>query len=198
MGVPLPHCLQSVEYLLSETDPARLTECAAEVAFVGRSNVGKSSLLNALCRRNVARVSGTPGRTRAINVFQAGFGRWLVDLPGYGFAVGPAAELEGWGPMIEGYLRGRPSLRMIFTLIDAKVGPTKLDLRMAKWLDAGEVPWRPVATKADQVKSSQAQGRRRELAHAMGLEPEDLAWVSALKGLGVPELRQEVAALLAP
>lgn len=190
--------LETVEYLLSETDPARLAPCAAEVAFIGRSNVGKSSLLNAVCRRDVARVSNLPGRTRAINVFQAGFGRWLVDLPGYGFAAGPEAERAGWGPMIEGYLRGRPSLRMIFALIDAKVGPTRLDLQMVEWLEATDLPWRPVATKADQVKSSRAQGRRREAAHAMGLQPADLAWVSAQEGLGVRELRGEVAALLTP
>src|SRR3989338_4952297 len=144
----MPQPLDAVEYLLSETDPSRLTECAAEVAFVGRSNVGKSSLLNAVCRREVARVSNTPGRTRAINVFKAGHDRRLVDLPGYGYAVGSEASREGWGPMIEGYLKSRPTLRMIFTLIDAKVGPTKLDLQMLQWLDSEKLPWRPVATKA--------------------------------------------------
>ncbi len=190
--------LETVEYLLSETDPARLGVCAAEVAFVGRSNVGKSSLLNAVCRRDVARVSKLPGRTRAINVFKAGFDRWLVDLPGYGFAVGPEAERAGWGPMIEGYLRIRPSLRMVFTLIDAKVGPTKLDMQMVAWLEDAGLPWRPVATKADQVKSSRTQARRRELANALGLQAADVAWVSVLDGFGVRELRSEVVTLLTP
>lgn len=192
----MPLALNSVEYLLSETDPARLGACAAEVAFVGRSNVGKSSLLNAVCRRKAALVSRTPGRTRTINVFQAAPDRWLVDLPGYGFALGPAAERAGWGPMIEGYLRGRSSLRMIFTLIDAKVGPTKLDLQMVEWLKAERLPWRLVATKADQVKPSQARSRRREAAQALGVRPEDLAWVSAREGLGLAELSGEILGLL--
>ena len=190
--------LETGAYLLSETDPGRLAPCAAEVAFIGRSIAGKSALLNAVCRRDMARVSKTPGRTRAINVFQVGQDRWLVDLPGYGFAVGTEAERAGWGPMIEGYLKSRPSLRMIFALIDAKVGPTRLDLRMVEWLQSYDLPWRPVASKADQVKKSHAQARRREAAHAMGLQPEDLAWVSAQDGSGLRELRNEVVALLTP
>lgn len=192
----MPQPLEAVEYLFSETDPSRLTECASEVAFVGRSNVGKSSLLNAVCRKEVARVSNTPGRTRAIVVFKAGHDRRLVDLPGYGYAAGPESEREGWGPMIEGYLRGRPSLRMIFALIDAKVGPTKLDLQMLRWLDAEKLPWRPVATKADQVKASRVQAHRRDAAHALGVQPPELAWVSAHEGLGMKELRAEVTNLL--
>ena len=193
----MPQPLETVAYLLSETDPGRLAPSVAEAAFIGRSNVGKSTLLNAVCRKDVARVSNQPGRTRTINVFTLGRDRWLVDLPGYGFAVGPEAERAGWGPMIEGYLQGRPSLRMVFTLIDAKVGPTKLDMQMVAWLEASGLPWRPVATKADQVKSSRAQARRREAAHALGLQPADLAWVSAQDGLGMSELRAEVAAVLA-
>lgn len=194
----MPKPLDTVEYLITETDPARLGACAAEVAFIGRSNVGKSSLLNAVCRRKVARVSNYPGRTRGINVFKVGFDRWLVDLPGYGFAGGREKERAGWGPMIEGYLRSRSSLRMIYFLIDAKVGPTKLDMGMLKWLEAANLPRRIVATKADQVKSSRTQVRRREAANAVGLQPADLAWVSTLKGLGVRELGGEVSAVLAP
>ena len=85
---------------------------------------------------------------------------------------------------------------MIFILIDAKVGPTRLDLQMVEWLEAAGLRWRPVATKADQVKSSRSQARRREAAHAKGLQPADLAWVSAQSGLGMGELRAEVSAVL--
>lgn len=189
--------LDAVTFLLSETDPARLGLCAAEVAFVGRSNAGKSTLLNAVCRKPLARVSATPGRTRTINVFSAAHDRWLVDLPGYGFAVGQPVELEGWQAMIEGYLAGRESLRMIFLLIDAKVGPTKLDLQMLRWLDSKDLPRRLVAAKADQVKPSRSSAQRRDIAQSIGLEPAGLAWVSAQDGMGLKELRGEIAALLA-
>ncbi|MBI5241421.1 MAG: ribosome biogenesis GTP-binding protein YsxC [Elusimicrobia bacterium] len=192
----MPQPLETAAYLLSETDPARLPPCAAEAAFIGRSNVGKSSLLNALCRRAVAKVSDLPGRTRAINVFSVAHDRWLVDLPGYGFAAGPEAERASWGRMIEGYLKGRASLRVIFALIDAKVGPTRLDIQMVEWLEASGLPWRPVATKADQVKSSRSQAGRREAAHALGVQAEELAWVSAQSGLGLGGLRAEVSAAL--
>ncbi|HVE12309.1 MAG TPA: ribosome biogenesis GTP-binding protein YihA/YsxC [Elusimicrobiota bacterium] len=192
-----PIRLDQAQFLLSETSHERIGPCAAEITFIGRSNVGKSTLLNALCGKAVARVSNVPGRTRAINVFAVAHERWIVDLPGYGFAQGPAREVEYWGDMIAGYLTGRPSLRMVFNLIDAKVGPTKQDLQMLAWLEAKGVPWRPVATKIDQVKSSRSAAQRRDVAHAMGLQPEQLAWVSAEKGLGVRELRGEAAALLA-
>ena len=188
--------LDAVKFILSETDPSRLGPCAAEVTFVGRSNVGKSTMLNAVCRKNLARVSNSPGHTRTINVFEAGHDRWLVDLPGYGFAVGPQSQRDGWGAMIEVYLTGRTGLRMVFALVDAKVGPTRLDLQMLKWLESARLPWRVVATKADQVKASRATTQRRDVAHAMGLQPADLFWVSAHKGLGLSELRGEVSALL--
>jgi GTP-binding protein len=188
--------LNHVQYLISDTNPANLGPSAAEVSFVGRSNVGKSTLLNALCGQTLARVSKTPGRTRMINIFTAGKDRWLVDLPGYGYAVVPKNERREWGPMIEGYLTGRPHLRMIFCLIDAKVGPTPLDIQMHQWLISLNLPWRIVATKADQVRSSLAKQRRQDIAHVFGLSPSDIAWVSASKGLGIQELKTEVSRLL--
>jgi GTP-binding protein len=164
---------------------------------VGRSNVGKSSLLNALCMQHgLAKTSKTPGRTRLINVFLTGPDRWIVDLPGYGFATGPAKERATWQEMIESYLTGRRSLRMIFVLVDAEVGPTKLDHQMVDWLRSVDLPYRIVATKADQVKPSRQLAQRRDVAADLHLLPGDIAWVSAEKGTGIPDLRMEVAGLL--
>ncbi len=183
-------------FVVSESDPARLPFYAAEIAFVGRSNVGKSSLINALLKKDLAKTSGTPGRTRTINLFSVSPAAALVDLPGYGFAKGPAERRAAWSGMIESYLRRRPGLRRVFVLIDAKVGPTALDRSMAEWLGAARLPWSAVATKADQVKPSQSAARRRDAAHALRLRPDEIAWVSAAERLGIDALRAEAAKLL--
>ncbi|UPT73004.1 MAG: ribosome biogenesis GTP-binding protein YihA/YsxC [Elusimicrobiota bacterium] len=188
--------LDEVRFLLSETDPGKLGPSDAEIAFVGRSNSGKSTMLNALCRKDLARASSTPGRTRTINVYEAAPRRRLVDLPGYGFASGPEASRASWGPMIEGYLSGSTSLKAVFVLVDADLGPTKLDFEMLRWLQGHELPWRVVATKADRVKPSRAFVRRREVAEACGVSPDALAWVSSKTGTGIVPLRQDAARLL--
>jgi GTP-binding protein len=189
--------LRRAEYLLSETEPGRLAPARAEVAFVGRSNVGKSSFLNAICqRRGLANVSKTPGRTRAINIFAIDPLRWLVDLPGYGYAVGPAASRAGWSAMIEGYLTSRPSLRGIFLLIDSKVGPTKLDHDMRAWLQAGGLPYFIVGNKIDQVKSSQRLNQQKRIAEGLEVPVSEIRWVSATEGTGIAPLRQDIVKLL--
>ena len=191
------HLLRDARFLASVPEASQLGACHAEVALVGRSNVGKSSLLNALTNQaQLARVSRTPGRTRLINVFLAGPDRWLVDLPGYGYAAGPRSESDAWDVMIEGYLLGRPTLRTVFLLIDAEVGPTTMDLQMQDWLHHARLPHRIVAAKSDQVKPGRQVARRREVAAALGLAPDAVAWVSSKKGKGLAELRNEMAALL--
>jgi GTP-binding protein len=189
--------LHDLRFVTSASNVGQLGTCHAEVAFVGRSNVGKSSLLNALANQTqLARVSKTPGRTRLINVFLTGPDRWIVDLPGYGYAAGPKDELKTWQAMIEGYLLGRTSLRMVFVLVDAEVGPTKLDHHMVDWLQTTDLPYRIVATKADQVKPSRQLAQRRDIAAAFGLQTGDIAWASSQKGTGIQDLRKDVAACL--
>jgi GTP-binding protein len=180
-------------FLQSGSRVSQLPESPAEVAFVGRSNVGKSSLVNALAnRRQLARVSNTPGRTQLINVFVVGAGSdagTLVDLPGYGFAKAAKAVRRDWPEMIEGYLLERQNLAMVFVLVDGEIGPTPLDVQMLDWLRYHGVPHTVVATKSDKVKSAKRAGRRKELAAKCGLDPGDVVWVSATKGDGIDVLR---------
>ncbi|HNJ96895.1 MAG TPA: ribosome biogenesis GTP-binding protein YihA/YsxC [Ilumatobacteraceae bacterium] len=168
-----------------------------EVAFVGRSNVGKSSLINALAnRRQLAKVSNTPGRTQLLNLFTLPSGATVVDLPGYGYAKVPGRERAGWQGMIEGYLLEREALEMVLVLVDGEIGPTKLDLQMLDWLRASGVPHMIVATKLDKVKPSKLATRKRDLSKACELDPGDVMWVSASKGTGIEQLQRHVEMLL--
>lgn len=182
----------------------RLPETRAELAVVGRSNVGKSSLLNALANQTrLAHVSKTPGRTRLLNAFlvdEADLGRdaTLVDCPGYGFAKAPKGMRSGWQRMIEGYLLGRDELVSILVLVDGEIGPTPLDVQMVEWLAHHERPYTVIATKHDKVKASARDRRKRDLAAGLDLDPRDVVWVSAAKGVNIDHLRGIVRQLLAP
>jgi GTP-binding protein len=176
-----------------------LPDTPCEVAFVGRSNVGKSSLINALANhRQLAKVSNTPGRTQLLNLFVLPTGGTVVDLPGYGYAKVPGRERAGWRAMIEGYLLEREGLDLVLVLVDGEIGPTKLDVQMLDWLSANDVPHTVVATKLDKVKSSKLATRRKDLAAACSLEQGDIMWVSASKGTGIEALQRHVHALLTP
>jgi GTP-binding protein len=182
-----------LRFVLSAEKVSQLPDSPAEVAFVGRSNVGKSSLLNAIDhRKNLARVSKTPGRTRLLNCFETGDGATVVDCPGYGYAAVPKHMLRSWQEMIEQYLLEREQLKMILVLVDGEIGPTKLDLQMLDWLRSNTLPHSIIATKHDKVKASQRDKRKQQVAAACGLLPSDVVWVSSAKGTGIDRLRDLV------
>ena len=182
---PLP-----MQFVMSAGNVRDLPDSPAEVAVVGRSNVGKSSLINAVSGRNgLANVSKTPGRTRLLNLFELPSGATVVDCPGYGYAAASKAMKASWEKMIERYLLEREQLAMLLVLVDGEIGPTRLDLDLLDWLRHHELPHTIVATKHDKVKSSHRPKRVKEVAAACRLDPGDIVWVSAAKGTGIERLR---------
>jgi GTP-binding protein len=170
-----------------------------EVCFAGRSNVGKSSLINALTgRKALARTSNTPGRTQEINYFTAGDSHYLVDLPGYGFAKAPVPVVEKWQRLLKAYLAGRPTLRRAFVLVDMRHGIKPPDAEIMVLLDRAAVTFQVVLTKADKLGAA-AQERtlaqvRARLAKHPAAFPELVA-TSSETGLGIPTLRAIIAGL---
>jgi GTP-binding protein len=200
----VPHCATMsasplpLSFITSADRLDQLPSSDVEVAIVGRSNVGKSSLLNALAGKDgLARTSKTPGRTQLLNVFRVPSGGTLVDLPGFGYAKVSATQRDAWQRRMEGYLTGREPLVQTLLLVDGEVGPAKLDVAMLGWLRAAEVPFTIVATKHDKVRSSKRERRKRDLAEGCGVAKGDIVWVSATTGVGVPRLRTLVARWLA-
>lgn len=190
----------ALRFVSSFPHARQMPATVAEVALVGRSNVGKSSLLNALAhRKQLARTSKTPGATRLLNGFELGAegsGRWVVDLPGYGYAKASKAEQARWSSMAAGYLAHREPLRGVLHLIDGEIGPTSLDLQTVEWLDSLDLPVTYVATKADKVRPSRRRTRKAELAAKLGTDRGTVQWTSAAKGTGIGELRTLVRTLL--
>jgi GTP-binding protein len=186
-----------LSFLTSAASLDQLRPSRAEVAVVGRSNVGKSSLLNALAnRKQLARTSNTPGRTQLLNQFELAGGGTLVDLPGYGFAKAPKHVREAWAERMYDYLEQREKLVMVLLLVDGAVGPTNLDLEMLEDLRTAKRTVTIVATKHDKVKPSQRQKRMTEVARGCAVERDEVVWVSATKGDGIDTLRRRVQAWL--
>lgn len=194
-----PLVIKSIEFLGGMADAAgwRPEPKLPEIAFAGRSNVGKSSLINALVRRKkAARVSNTPGRTREINFFDVNGQFVLADLPGYGYARISKEQRAAWRPLIEGYLTQSPQLRGVIQLLDARHDPTEDDLRMLDFLAALETPTLVVATKVDKLKAAERDARLAALARAAGLDSEELIPFSAVNGTGRDDLAEAIIALL--
>ncbi len=171
-----------------------------EFAFAGRSNVGKSSLINALCnRKSLARASNTPGRTQEINFFDVAEGRfWMVDLPGYGFADAPKRNVDTWSQLNLNYLRRRPKLQRVFTLVDSRRGVGDVDLGVMEQLDSAAVQYQVVLTKTDKIKKSEVAeviaATKAALMKQPAAHPHVIA-TSSEKGLGLPELRATILSL---
>lgn len=168
-----------------------------EIAIVGKSNVGKSSLINALCGRNkLAKTSATPGKTRLINFFLLNEEFYLVDLPGYGYAAAPKAEQEKWGKLMEDYLAsGRVS--HIYMLIDIRHEPTVLDRQMFGYIVYYGIPYTLIATKADKLAKSKRRQAANAAAKLLGAPPYAVAW-SSETGDGKQELLERIEAVVHP
>jgi GTP-binding protein len=169
-----------------------------EVCFAGRSNVGKSSLINALTgRKGLARASNTPGRTQEINFFTAG-DIYVVDLPGYGFANAPVAVVEKWQRLLKQYLQGRQTLRRVFVLIDARHGAKAVDEEIMSLLDASAVTFQVVMTKVDKLRGDALAESLAKTRAALVKHPAaypELILTSAEKGEGIPTLRAIIAGI---
>ena len=172
-----------------------------EVAFAGRSNVGKSSLLNALTgRKALARTSNTPGRTRELNYFRVGEALHIVDMPGYGYAKAPKAQVKGWNELIYDYLRGRAQLKRVFLLVDSRHGLKDTDSGVLALMDEAAVSYQVVLTKIDKISAAQiervCEATAVRLAKHPAAHPEILT-TSAEKRIGIDELRTEIVDLIA-
>jgi len=170
-----------------------------EVAFAGRSNVGKSSLLNALTgRRALARISGEPGRTRQLNFFDLGGRLMLVDMPGYGYAQAPKQVKADWQGLMFDYLRGRPTLRRVLLLLDARIGLKPSDTAVMELLDKAAVTYQLVLTKADDAKAAQLARKEDETARLARRHPAahpEVLTTSSEAGMGLDSLRASLAGL---
>lgn len=192
--------IKNAEFIVSVADSGKLPDFGApEIAFAGKSNVGKSSFINFLTGNGkLARTSGDPGRTRLVNYFGVnGKSLIFVDLPGYGFAKVAKTEKAKWGSMIEGYLTGSRNLVNVFVLLDVRHEPTADDKMLLNFLYHYNIPFTVVATKCDKLSRAQLTKRRAEIANAVGIGVGNVYLISALKKTGKEEMLARIDSLVA-
>jgi GTP-binding protein len=184
--------IKSANFIKSATDTEHYPrDGRIEIAFMGRSNVGKSSLINSLLGvRGLARTSSTPGRTQLINFFLINNAFYFVDLPGYGYARVPTDVKKQWGPMVEKYLATRPNLVLSILITDSRHGPTELDLQMKEWLEARGKPYIIVATKADKLSSNQLKASLNRASKV--LRGDSIIPYSAVTRRGADKIWREI------
>jgi GTP-binding protein len=192
--------VKNTEFIKSATKPANYPEGnLPEIAFAGRSNVGKSSLVNVLVnRKNLVRTSSTPGRTQLINFFQVNDDFMLVDLPGYGYAKVPLAVKKDWRPMMETYLAKRDNLRGVVLILDIRRVPNEDDLQMLAWLRAYSIPPILVITKCDKLSKNERARQTAVITATLGVDKGDLTFFSALNREGKDAVWVRIDAALAP
>ncbi len=184
------------EFVTSAARPSQVPPPSLpEVAFAGRSNVGKSSLINTLVmRKRLVKTSSTPGKTRMLNFFAVNGRYGFVDLPGYGYARAPKGERAGWGSLVEGYLKKRPTLRAVVLIMDLRHEPFPTDHQMVEWLAHQKLPAILVGTKADKLGRSRRMEQRKRMAEALEVEPDRIVLFSAKSRLGRPDLWRAIRA----
>jgi len=178
--------IRSAKFVTSATDPTKMMgDGKLEIAFVGRSNVGKSSLINMLTKQNkLCKTSSTPGRTRLINYFLINDDFYFVDLPGYGYAKASKREVEGWQSMIEPYLVENEELKCVCMLVDSRIEPTAQDKQMLKFLNYYQIPFIIIATKCDKFGKSQIKPQMQKIANYLGVGRDNVFASSGDNGYG--------------
>ena len=185
--------IKSAKFIKSATSIDNSLENFSQIAFVGRSNVGKSSLINMLTKNSkLCKTSSTPGRTRLINYFQINSDIYFVDLPGYGFAKASKTEVESWQSMIEPYLVENENLKCVCMLVDSRIEPTNQDKQMLKFLNYYRIPFIIIATKCDKFGKSQIKPQMQKIANFLGVGKDNIFASSSETGYGRIEILQKL------
>ena len=190
--------IKSAEFVTSAVKPSQYPPAILpEIAFAGRSNVGKSSLINTLVnRKRLVRTSSTPGRTQLINFFNINEAFSFVDIPGYGYAKVPAAVKKNWGPMIETYITTRKTLKGVVLIMDIRRKPGPEEMNMLDWLNHYDIPSIPVLTKSDKFSKTKQQIQRKEIANTLSADKDNLILFSAKSRQGKEKVWDAVKKLI--